>query len=47
MGVFMQAPGDDDQHTMLLCHRPDRAGVNHHRPTRSPASTTSSRAATT
>ncbi|MFF7524284.1 VOC family protein [Streptomyces pseudovenezuelae] len=29
MGVFMQAPGDDDQHTMLLCHRPDKAGVNH------------------
>lgn len=29
MGVFLQAPGDDDQHTMLLCHRPDRAGVNH------------------
>ncbi|MCG7208520.1 VOC family protein [Streptomyces arenae] len=29
MGVFMQAPGDRDQHTMLLCHRPDRAGVNH------------------
>jgi catechol 2,3-dioxygenase-like lactoylglutathione lyase family enzyme len=29
MGVFMQAPGDQDQHTMLLCHRPDRAGVNH------------------
>ncbi|WP_030611421.1 VOC family protein [Streptomyces fulvoviolaceus] len=29
MGVFMQAPGDEDQHTMLLCHRPDRAGVNH------------------
>jgi catechol 2,3-dioxygenase-like lactoylglutathione lyase family enzyme len=29
MGVFMQAPGDDDQHTILLCHRPDRAGVNH------------------
>ncbi|MFF4250712.1 VOC family protein [Streptomyces sp. NPDC001663] len=29
MGVFMQAPGDGDQHTMLLCHRPDRAGVNH------------------
>ncbi|WP_210592452.1 VOC family protein [Streptomyces sp. GESEQ-35] len=29
MGVFMQAPGDDDQHTMLLCHRPDNAGVNH------------------
>lgn len=29
MGVFMQAPDDEDQHTMLLCHRPDRAGVNH------------------
>lgn len=29
MGVFMRAPGDDDQHTMLLCHRPDRTGVNH------------------
>ena len=29
MGVFMRAPGDDDQHTMLLCHRPDRAGINH------------------
>ncbi|MEU9956313.1 VOC family protein [Streptomyces sp. NPDC050982] len=29
MGVFLQAPGDDDQHTMLLCHRPDRPGVNH------------------
>ncbi|MEU5278221.1 VOC family protein [Streptomyces asoensis] len=29
MGVFLQAPGDDDQHTMLLCHRPDRAGTNH------------------
>ena len=29
MGVFMRAPGDRDQHTMLLCHRPDRAGVNH------------------
>uniref|UniRef100_A0AAU3HTE5 VOC family protein n=1 Tax=Streptomyces sp. NBC_01393 TaxID=2903851 RepID=A0AAU3HTE5_9ACTN len=29
MGVFMRAPGDDDQHTMLLCHRPDKAGVNH------------------
>ncbi|MCZ0991233.1 VOC family protein [Streptomyces diastatochromogenes] len=29
MGVFLQAPGDDDQHTMLLCHRPDQAGVNH------------------
>ncbi|MFJ3670046.1 VOC family protein [Streptomyces sp. NPDC090106] len=29
MGVFLQAPGDDDQHTMLLCHRPDKAGINH------------------
>jgi hypothetical protein len=29
MGVFMRAPGDQDQHTMLLCHRPDKAGVNH------------------
>lgn len=29
MGVFMQAPGDDDQHTFLLCHRPDKAGINH------------------
>lgn len=29
MGVFMRAPGDADQHTMLLCHRPDRAGINH------------------
>ncbi|MFE2530665.1 VOC family protein [Streptomyces sp. NPDC059371] len=29
MGVFMRAPGDDDQHTMLLCHRPDKAGINH------------------
>jgi catechol 2,3-dioxygenase-like lactoylglutathione lyase family enzyme len=29
MGVFMQAAGDQDQHTMLLCHRPDKAGVNH------------------
>ncbi len=29
MGVFMRCPGDTDQHTMLLCHRPDRAGINH------------------
>jgi catechol 2,3-dioxygenase-like lactoylglutathione lyase family enzyme len=29
MGVFMRCPGDSDQHTLLLCHRPDRAGVNH------------------
>jgi len=29
MGVFMRVPGDADQHNFLLCHRPDRAGVNH------------------
>ncbi|CAL9361732.1 hypothetical protein SUDANB145_00684 [Streptomyces sp. enrichment culture] len=29
MGVFLRAPGDDDQHTMLLCHRPDRVSANH------------------
>lgn len=29
MGTFMQAEGDRDQHTILLCHRPDRAGINH------------------
>jgi catechol 2,3-dioxygenase-like lactoylglutathione lyase family enzyme len=29
VGVFMRAPGDTDHHTLLLCHRPDRAGVNH------------------
>jgi len=29
MGIFMRAPGDTDQHTFLLCHRPDRAGTNH------------------
>ncbi|MFB9317770.1 VOC family protein [Cryptosporangium minutisporangium] len=29
MGTFMQCEGDDDQHNLLLCHRPDRAGVNH------------------
>lgn len=29
MGVFLRAPGDSDHHTFLLCHRPDRAGVNH------------------
>jgi len=29
MGTFMRAEGDSDQHTLLLCHRPDRAGVNH------------------
>jgi catechol 2,3-dioxygenase-like lactoylglutathione lyase family enzyme len=29
MGVFMRCPGDPDQHTLLLCHRPDRAGINH------------------
>jgi hypothetical protein len=25
----MRAPGDTDHHTLLLCHRPDRAAVNH------------------
>jgi catechol 2,3-dioxygenase-like lactoylglutathione lyase family enzyme len=29
MGVFMRAPGDADQHSFLLCHRPDVAGANH------------------
>lgn len=29
MGTFLQCEGDDDQHNFLLCHRPDRAGVNH------------------
>ncbi|OHV41277.1 MULTISPECIES: VOC family protein [Pseudofrankia] len=29
MGTFLRADGDQDQHTLLLCHRPDRAGVNH------------------
>lgn len=29
MGVFMQCEGDDDQHNLLLCHRPDRYGTNH------------------
>jgi len=29
MGVFLRAEGDHDQHTFLLCHRPDRASVNH------------------
>lgn len=29
MGTFLRADGDTDQHTLLLCHRPDRAGVNH------------------
>ncbi|GJF31394.1 glyoxalase/bleomycin resistance protein/dioxygenase superfamily protein [Kitasatospora sp. NE20-6] len=29
MGTFMQCEGDDDQHNLLLCHRPDRAGHNH------------------
>lgn len=29
MGTFMQAEGDDDQHTFLLCHRPDRVSTNH------------------
>ncbi|BBH71114.1 glyoxalase [Actinoplanes sp. OR16] len=29
MGVFMRVQGDADQHNFLLCHRPDKAGVNH------------------
>ncbi|CUU54716.1 Glyoxalase/Bleomycin resistance protein/Dioxygenase superfamily protein [Parafrankia irregularis] len=29
MGTFMRCEGDFDQHTLLLCHRPDRAGINH------------------
>lgn len=29
MGTFMRCEGDADQHNFLLCHRPDRAGVNH------------------
>lgn len=29
VGVFMRAPGDTDHHTLLLCHRPDRASTNH------------------
>ena len=29
MGTFMQCEGDIDQHTLLLAHRPDRAGINH------------------
>ncbi|GLZ06124.1 glyoxalase/bleomycin resistance protein/dioxygenase superfamily protein [Actinomadura sp. NBRC 104412] len=29
MGVFMRCEGDADHHNFLLCHRPDRAGVNH------------------
>jgi len=29
MGTFMQCEGDDDQHNLLLCHRPDKIGHNH------------------
>ncbi|GAA1688383.1 VOC family protein [Glycomyces endophyticus] len=29
MGTFMQCEGDDDQHNLLLCHRPDKTGHNH------------------
>jgi catechol 2,3-dioxygenase-like lactoylglutathione lyase family enzyme len=29
MGTFMQAQGDQDQHTLLLGHRADRKGINH------------------
>jgi catechol-2,3-dioxygenase len=29
MGTFMQCEGDIEHHNFLLCHRPDRLGVNH------------------
>ncbi|WP_436888298.1 VOC family protein [Nocardiopsis dassonvillei] len=29
MGVFMRCEDDTEQHNFLLCHRPDRAGMNH------------------
>jgi hypothetical protein len=29
MGTFMQCEGDIEHHNLLLCHRPDRAGINH------------------
>lgn len=29
MGTFMQCEGDIEHHNFLLCHRPDRAGINH------------------
>jgi catechol-2,3-dioxygenase len=29
VGTFMQADGDDEHHNLLLCHRPDRPGINH------------------
>lgn len=29
LGPFMQCEGEDDHHNLLLCHRPDRPGVNH------------------
>ncbi|GIE86322.1 VOC family protein [Actinoplanes regularis] len=29
MGTFLRVEGDADQHNFLLCHRPDRAGINH------------------
>ena len=29
VGTFMQAESDDEHHNLLLCHRPDRPGVNH------------------
>ncbi|WP_436530281.1 VOC family protein [Actinoplanes sp. HUAS TT8] len=29
MGTFMRVEGDADQHNFLLCHRPDKAGINH------------------
>lgn len=29
VGTFMQAECDDEHHNLLLCHRPDRPGINH------------------
>ncbi|MEY9212136.1 VOC family protein [Thermobifida halotolerans] len=29
MGTFMRCEDDEEQHNFLLCHRPDRAGMNH------------------
>jgi hypothetical protein len=29
MGTFMQAPDDQDQHTLLLAHRADKTAINH------------------
>jgi catechol 2,3-dioxygenase-like lactoylglutathione lyase family enzyme len=29
VGTFLQAASDDEHHNLLLCHRPDRPGINH------------------